>query len=385
MKTILLLDDDPKFGAAMKLASIGADCNIIRSTSIKEAEFELFSCRPDLLVVDGQLPDGDGLSWISSLRLRKCHIPAIFIAGHFRDSTSCKILVEDLRACTFLQKPISIKALNEQILAALQAEAVPLESEVLDELSQLETEFKKDLPLRMTNLLAAVSRTAKNNEDLSLLKAAITEAHRLRGTAGMYGMARFGIAIGRIEEMLLVMQKTQAEGTCFADSWTSIEKAIEDLLQVAQEESHDYSALSFQLCQRRRNILVLATDKVFTQRISNLLSSEGHLVFNFRDSVHLGEIICHMKPDLLIVSNDLQDDTLHFIRDLRTDIHALETPIAVLLNDAQPNMKEEYLSAGANLVIPKSTPNLDLLAEIKCLLKIGGEMVSVQAAALQVA
>ena len=100
--------------------------------------------------------------------------------------------------CTVLQKPISIKALNEQISIALQTEAVAFESDVLDELEQLEREFKKELPLRISKLLDAVSRTSKNTEDLSLLKYAINQAHMLRGTAGMYGMARFGIAIGKI-------------------------------------------------------------------------------------------------------------------------------------------------------------------------------------------
>ena len=384
MKTILLLDDDPKFGAAMKLASNGADCNVIQSGSIKEAELELMSCQPDLLVVDGQLPDGDGLNWISSLRLRKCEIPALFISGHFRDSTSFKTLTKDLGVCTVLQKPISIQALSEQISIALQTDSPAFDGEILDELELLEREFKKELPLRMSKLLEAVRRTAKNSEDLSLLRAAINQAHNLRGTAGMYGMVRFGIAVGRIEDMLVVMQKTQVEGSCYADSWTSIVKAIEDLLKTAREESQEYTAVSLQSCQRRRHILVLDTDKVYSQRISNLLSSEGHLVFTFLDSVHLEEIIFHMKPDLLIVSEELQGDASHFIKHLRTDTQLIDTPIVVVMKDVRPKMQKEYLSAGANLVISKSTTNLDFLAEIKCLLRIG-EMVPVQADELRVA
>jgi CheY-like chemotaxis protein len=287
--------------------------------------------------------------------------------------------------CTVLQKPISIKALNEQISIALQTEAVAFESDVLDELEQLEREFKKELPLRISKLLDAVSRTSKNTEDLSLLKYAINQAHMLRGTAGMYGMARFGIAIGKIENMLLVMQKANCEGTCYADSWRSIEKAIEDLLQAVSDESQEYSAVSLQYCERRRHILVLDTDNAYSQRISNLLSSEGHLVFNFRDSLHLGEIIFHMKPDLIIVSNELQGDASDFVREWRTDIHLLDTPIAVVMKNAEPKIQEEYLSAGANIVISKSIPNLDFLAKVKSLLKIGGEMVPVQAGELRVA
>jgi CheY-like chemotaxis protein len=92
-----------------------------------------------------------------------------------------------------------------------------------------------------------------------------------------------------------------------------------------------------------------------------------------------------MKPDLIIVSNELQGDASDFVREWRTDIHLLDTPIAVVMKNAEPKIQEEYLSAGANIVISKSIPNLDFLAKVKSLLKIGGEMVPVQAGELRVA
>lgn len=394
LKQILLLDDDPRFRAAVALASSEHQCTVIQTASIKEAEMEMAASRFNLLIVDGKLPDGDGLSWISSLRKKSIDTPALFISGQFRDSASFKILSNDMGACNVLQKPISVKVLSEEIQKLLEGETGAqhdYSDSFEDELAMLEVEYKKDLPSKIGSLKKLIEETERDPENIQLLRKAINQAHMLRGTAGMYGLASFGIAMARVEDMLSLMANNVMSGTAFAESWTSIIHSITDASDAVMStlntaaaktrQSNDDNSTS---TNRRKHVVIFDSQQTYTQRIENLLSSDGFLVFTFRDCVYAKDVITQKKPDLVIVDMESTEDITGFYHTVRGYL-GNEAPMVVSTDKVDLTLRNRLLECGFSSVISKQLSNLEFLSEMKSLMRVGGAIVPAGSSSLKVA
>lgn len=72
-KRILLIDDDPNFRAMASGILKEKDIEVISAASAREAKIELMQGHFDLMIVDGILPDMDGLSFIEEQRKNERH------------------------------------------------------------------------------------------------------------------------------------------------------------------------------------------------------------------------------------------------------------------------------------------------------------------------
>jgi excisionase family DNA binding protein len=124
---ILLADDDPARVAALKdaIVQVLPDLLVATVTDGFEALFELGAARPDVLVLDLQLPRLDGVEvcrWLKARRdtagiriLAVSAVPEAHVRDHLRDAG-----VDD-----FLEKPVAIEKFRSRVMSLLERRSSP--------------------------------------------------------------------------------------------------------------------------------------------------------------------------------------------------------------------------------------------------------------------
>ncbi|MBI4801720.1 MAG: response regulator transcription factor [Elusimicrobia bacterium] len=113
---ILLVDDDPIVLELLK-DCFGDEHQTFAAFSIKEAQEQLKKSRPDLLVLDRGLPDGDGLELCAEIRKDPKYqsLPVLMLTG--KAETGDKVLGLKLGADDYLAKPFEITEFKARVNA----------------------------------------------------------------------------------------------------------------------------------------------------------------------------------------------------------------------------------------------------------------------------
>ena len=114
-KKILVADDDP---AVVRMISLGLDDSqyeIISAGTGREAVAKVYQERPDLVILDYQMPEGDGIYVMTKLRtaLETFTIPVIIMTAY--DSAELRRRAFRLAADCVLAKPVSPGDLLKEI------------------------------------------------------------------------------------------------------------------------------------------------------------------------------------------------------------------------------------------------------------------------------
>jgi DNA-binding response OmpR family regulator len=116
-KKILYIEDDPNLRSGLALALSSDQIEVIEASSIRIAS-ELFQERTiDLILLDVNLPDGNGFDLCKYFRLSS-NIPIIFLTVN--DTEIDMVSAFRLGAVDYVTKPFSIMVLRERILLALR-------------------------------------------------------------------------------------------------------------------------------------------------------------------------------------------------------------------------------------------------------------------------
>ena len=112
---ILLIEDDPTIGDELKARWHAQSWGVDACTTLAAADKAAAQMRPDVVALDLNLPDGDGLEWLERFRTRDPHTPVIALTA--RDRVTDR--VEGLRrgADDYLVKPFSPDELDARIQA----------------------------------------------------------------------------------------------------------------------------------------------------------------------------------------------------------------------------------------------------------------------------
>jgi two-component system OmpR family response regulator len=121
---ILLLDDDRDFRALVRMWLERRGHRVIEAESGKVAERLMAETRPDLVIVDGLLPDTDGFRWIKERRLAGDETPMVFTSFFYKDMESFNKLTGELRVRRVLAKTMGQHDFVQAIEAVLGAEQV---------------------------------------------------------------------------------------------------------------------------------------------------------------------------------------------------------------------------------------------------------------------
>jgi CheY-like chemotaxis protein len=117
--TILLVEDSRSASEAIRLYATESGARVRRADSLHAASRHLAIYRPNVVLVDRGLPDGDGMTLIRQLASASPPLDAIVaMSGHDRASWQAEAIEAGAAAC--LEKPIaSLRVFQECILSVL--------------------------------------------------------------------------------------------------------------------------------------------------------------------------------------------------------------------------------------------------------------------------
>ncbi|OCQ51764.1 KDP operon transcriptional regulatory protein KdpE [Photorhabdus australis subsp. thailandensis] len=115
--TILIIEDEKEIRRFVRLALEGEGCRVFESDTLKRGLIEAGTRKPDLIILDLGLPDGDGINLIRDLR-QWSSIPVIVLSA--RDTETVKVAALDAGADDYLSKPFGISELLARVRVALR-------------------------------------------------------------------------------------------------------------------------------------------------------------------------------------------------------------------------------------------------------------------------
>jgi two-component system response regulator QseB len=110
---IVLIEDDPQLGEAIRTALEHQAYAVTWLRSGKEAQFALQDGTADLVLLDLGLPDVDGLDVLASARRAAIHTPVLVMTA--RDAVEFRVRGLDLGADDYLVKPFHLDELSARI------------------------------------------------------------------------------------------------------------------------------------------------------------------------------------------------------------------------------------------------------------------------------
>lgn len=140
MHQVLVIEDEPNIRKVVKVLLEGEHYRVIEADTALRAEIEARSHKPDLLMVDLGLPDGDGLTVIRRVRAWS-PVPIVVLSA--RTMEEQKIAALDAGADDYVTKPFSAPELLARVRAALRRNARGAAHTPVLRLGQLELNLEK--------------------------------------------------------------------------------------------------------------------------------------------------------------------------------------------------------------------------------------------------
>ncbi|WP_145554397.1 two-component system response regulator KdpE [Yersinia canariae] len=114
---ILIVEDEKEIRRFVRIALEGEGWRVFESDTLQRGLIEAGTRKPDLIILDLGLPDGDGLSYIQDLRQWSA-IPIIVLSARNREED--KVAALDAGADDYLSKPFGISELLARVRVALR-------------------------------------------------------------------------------------------------------------------------------------------------------------------------------------------------------------------------------------------------------------------------
>ena len=115
---ILLIEDDPQISEQLRLRWEARGWHVLHCDSLAAADRVAALRAHDLLVLDLQLPDGDGLDWLQQWRRRDADTPVLALTA--RDRIADRVLGLQRGADDYLVKPFDPAELDARIGALMR-------------------------------------------------------------------------------------------------------------------------------------------------------------------------------------------------------------------------------------------------------------------------
>ena len=122
MHQILIVEDDPALSQGIRLALGQEGRQFVQAGTIGQAERELAERTFDLLILDLNLPDGNGLDFLTALR-RTSGVPVLILTAN--DLESDQVAGLELGADDYMTKPFSLAVLRARVNRLLRRGSAP--------------------------------------------------------------------------------------------------------------------------------------------------------------------------------------------------------------------------------------------------------------------
>ena len=234
VRRVLLVDDDPDgreaFARGMKLFGGWA---VTQAESGAEA-LASFARQPvDVVLLDMMMPDMDGLETLARLRELDVRVPVVMLTAAAMAADSPAFA--DLRIEGIISKPIDPFALPGRVLELLGIVGSHSDAP-FDPLADARARYVARLPLAVDALSAAVAQLRGDGAPDGAWRDARSRAHKLKGSAGTYGLVALSAANGLLERALAQALREAEPGRT-----ASMTPEIEALLDVVRGMASDAS------------------------------------------------------------------------------------------------------------------------------------------------
>ncbi len=164
--TALIADDHEVVRSGLKSLFVGTDIEVIaEATNGKEAVAKAIELKPDIVILDVRMPDGDGLATLGRIKLDCPELPVLMLSTYDNPTYVARSVA--LGACGYVLKTAEREKILDAIRRGSQGESVwtreelrrvtgalstpRLASDVEVPLTQRESEVLRQLALGLTN------------------------------------------------------------------------------------------------------------------------------------------------------------------------------------------------------------------------------------------
>lgn len=117
MTKILIIEDDETLNEGIAMTLEGAETSVLQAGSLEEGEVLFDREPPDLILLDVNLPDGDGFTFCRQLR-QKSDVPVIFLTANDMELDIVRGL--EMGGDDYITKPFSLMVLRARVNAVLR-------------------------------------------------------------------------------------------------------------------------------------------------------------------------------------------------------------------------------------------------------------------------
>ncbi|MEW6775415.1 MAG: response regulator [Bdellovibrionota bacterium] len=370
MNFLYAIDDDPMILKQIEEAAKRLGCTFQGFRRLKDAGEAFAKAWPDAIVLDGLLPDGQGLDFLRKIQKTHGRVPrTLFFSALFKDFRSYK----DLKSAgveKIIHKPIAPQALLVELALFLQVQvpeekADPASSPAL---SDFEAELVK-LRQEYREMLVPLAGEIENLvEDFRLgkegsRKELSSRAHRLAGNAGTYGFPEISESAKSLE-MALEAGKSPYE---LAAQWRDFLALLRRTAQMgAPEDSSSNAGDTALLNQSKiRSLLILDDDGASVEILARDFESLGISVTVAETIEAAQESIKKSIPDALIIDYALGHNLTGVAALSRLRTH-MGPGVPVIFLTVREGLQEriEAAAAGALLYVTKPSTARDILKSL---------------------
>ncbi|CAM7349925.1 two-component system response regulator KdpE [Citrobacter freundii] len=138
MTNVLIVEDEQAIRRFLRTALEADGLRVYEAETLQRGLLEAATRKPDLIILDLGLPDGDGIDFIRDLRQWSA-IPVIVLSA--RSEESDKIAALDAGADDYLSKPFGIGELQARLRVALRRHASGTSSEPVVHFSNVKVDI----------------------------------------------------------------------------------------------------------------------------------------------------------------------------------------------------------------------------------------------------
>jgi two-component system KDP operon response regulator KdpE len=143
---ILVIEDEAQILRFVRLALEASDYSVTEALTLNQGMLQAGTNHPDLIILDLNLPDGDGIELVKSVR-NWSDMPILILSARLQESD--KIQALDSGADDYLSKPFSVGELTARVRALLRRKSrTGDDSSPLIEFGEVQIDFSKRTVLR---------------------------------------------------------------------------------------------------------------------------------------------------------------------------------------------------------------------------------------------